>query len=343
MTDLQAIIERLKGQKVLVLGDMIADIYLLGSISRISREAPVLVLEQGEERVVPGGAANVVNNAATLGGQVYAAGFIGNDKAGQGLVEKLQMAGVNTEGLLPVENHVTLSKTRVIAGGRTTVSQQIVRIDNASKEPVSSEDEKRLLNYILGILKDMGGVVLSDYGDGTVSPMITEAVIAECKRLDIPTIVDSRYDIHRFVGVDYIKQNDAELSAAVGRKLNTEEAIYAAGRELAEKLSAKGTLVTRGEQGMTLIQSSGEIDNIPVSDHSEVFDVSGAGDTCVSVVILALAGGVSPLKAAILSNIASGIAVRKKGTATVSSAELTAKVAELYGSAGDKFQLASEH
>jgi len=316
------VIDKIQGSEVLIIGDMIADIYLEGTISRISREAPVLVLEQAAEKVVAGGAANVVNNAATLGGKVHAAGLLGEDNGAKGLTEILEGRGVDVAGFIKDANRDTISKTRVIAGGRTTVSQQIVRIDKESKEPMSSDHETELSKYLAKVLPKVKGVVLSDYGSGTITEKLKNQIFDYCHQNNIPTIVDSRYDILRFKTVDYIKQNDAELAAAVGRTLNNEEELMEAGKELLQKMEAKGVLITRGEQGMTLFMADGSVDNIPVSDKSEVFDVSGAGDTCVATVILALAAGVEPLTAATLSNFASGIAVRKMGTSTVSAKEL---------------------
>ena len=316
------VIDKIQGSEVLVIGDMIADIYLEGTISRISREAPVLVLEQAAEKVVAGGAANVVNNAATLGGNVHAAGLLGDDNGAKGLTEILTGRGVDVAGFIKDASRDTISKTRVIAGGRTTVSQQIVRIDKETKEPMSSEHEAAMSQYLAEVLPKVKGVVLSDYGSGTITEKLKKQIFDYCHQNNIPTIVDSRYDILLFKTVDYIKQNDAELANAVGRTLNNEEELIAAGKELLEKMEAKGALITRGEQGMTLFMADGSVENIPVSDKSEVFDVSGAGDTCVATVILALAAGVEPLTAATLSNIASGIAVRKMGTSTVSAQEL---------------------
>ncbi|ORU01026.1 ADP-heptose synthase / D-glycero-beta-D-manno-heptose 7-phosphate kinase [Anaerovibrio sp. JC8] len=316
------VIDQMQGSEVLIIGDMIADIYLEGTISRISREAPVLVLEQAAEKVVAGGAANVVNNTATLGGKVHAAGLLGNDSGARGLTEILEGRGVDVEGLVRDDERPTISKTRVIAGGRTTVSQQIVRIDKENKAPMKPEHETQLSRYLAAVLPKVKGVVLSDYGSGTITEQLKQQIFGYCHQHNIPTIVDSRYDILRFKTVDYIKQNDSELAAAVGRTLNNEEELMAAGRELLAKMEAKGVLITRGEEGMTLFRADGRVDNIPVSDKSEVFDVSGAGDTCVATVILALAAGVEPLAAATLSNIASGIAVRKMGTSTVSTREL---------------------
>ena len=316
------IIDKMQGSEILILGDMIADIYLEGTISRISREAPVLVLEQASEKVVAGGAANVVNNAATLGGVVHAAGLLGDDNGADGLEGILAARSVDTKGFIRDKDRPTISKTRVIAGGRTTVSQQVVRIDKESKAPMKPEYEAEIGKYLDEVLPRVKGVVLSDYGSGTITEGLKNQILGYSQKNGIPVIVDSRYDIWRFKSVDYIKQNDAELAAAVGRELDSEADLVAAGKELLSKMSAKGVLITRGEDGMTLFGADGSVNNIPVSDKSEVFDVSGAGDTCVATVMLALAAGVEPLAAATLSNIASGIAVRKMGTSTVSAQEL---------------------
>lgn len=311
----------MQGRDILVIGDMVADIYLDGRISRISREAPVLVLEQVGEKVVAGGAANVVNNIATLGGKVHAVGLVGADKSADGLREILAANGADVRGLIADDSRPTISKTRIIAGGRATVSQQIVRIDRESKAPMAPAIEAELRAYIKTILPTVEGVVISDYGSGTVTEGLQSLLIDYCRAHDIPSIVDSRYAVRRFCGIGYVKQNDAEIAAAMGRELVMTEDIVRAAEELRQELAAKGVLVTRGELGMVLVEH-GAVHEIPVSDKSEVFDVSGAGDTCVAAVILALAAGVAPATAARLSNIASGIAVRKLGTSTVSVREL---------------------
>lgn len=305
----------MQGRSILVIGDMVADIYLDGRISRISREAPVLVLEQAGEKVVAGGAANVVNNIATLGGKVHA----------DGLRVILAKNGADVSGLIADDSRPTISKTRIIAGGRATVSQQIVRIDRESKAPMAPAVEAELRAYIKSVLPTVEGVVISDYGSGTVTEGLQTLLIDYCRAHDIPSIVDSRYAVRRFHGIGYVKQNDAEIAAAMGRELVTTEDIIAAAEELRGELAAKGVLVTRGELGMVLVEH-GAVHEIPVSDKSEVFDVSGAGDTCVAAVILALAAGIAPATAARLSNIASGIAVRKLGTSTVSVRELAAAI-----------------
>ena len=319
-------IAQMSGTPVLIIGDMVADVYLDGAIARISREAPVLVLDQVEERVVAGGAANVVNNAATLGGTAYAAGVCGTDTSGDALLAVLAENAVRTEGFVRDAAHPTITKTRIIAGGRATVSQQIVRVDREWHTALAHETEEELLAQIRALLPRVRGVVLSDYGSGTVTERVRRTVIDAARAAEIPSIVDSRYDILSYEGIGYVKQNDAELAAALERTLLSEEEIHAAGHELRERLSANGVLITRGDKGMTLFLADGSASNIPVSDHSEIFDVSGAGDTCVAVMILGLAAGVDPLTAARFSNIASGIAVRKRGTATVAQEELQAAV-----------------
>ncbi len=321
-SDLVDIINQIQDKKILVIGDMVADVYLHGAISRISREAPVLVLEQAKETIVAGGAANVVHNIATLGGAVWAVGLLGHDQAGEGLAQILAEKGVHIDGLLSVNNRSTITKTRIIAGGAATVSQQIVRIDKETKLPISPAVEAKLMNSLASILKVVDGVVISDYGSGTLTDSITKQILYNCKKCNIPCMVDSRYNILGFTGVDYVKQNDAEASANVGFEIETEDSLLKAGAILLEKMQSKGILITHGDKGMTLFESNGAVHNIPVSNRSEVFDVSGAGDTCVAAMILALAAGVEPALAAEISNIASGIAVRKLGTATVSVTEL---------------------
>ena len=315
---------------ILIIGDMVADVYLKGNISRVSREAPVLVLEHAGEKVVPGGAANVVHNVETLGGQAFAVGLIGNDKAGSGLRDILNDKNVETTGLIIEENRPTITKTRIIAGGSATVSQQIVRIYQEMKSPILSQTEKNLINLLNQVIDKIDAVVLSDYGSGMLSDKIRNFIIKSCQEKNIKTIVDSRYDILKFEGVSFVKQNEAEAAKAVGFELTNEDAVVTSGKILLEKLQAEGIIISRGEQGMSLIQDNGEIHNIPVVDKSEVFDVSGAGDTAVAAFILAIASGARPVEATKIANFAAGIAVRKVGTATVSNEELNEVLGEYY-------------
>ena len=322
MQKLSSFIQKMLERKILVIGDMVADVYLNGRIGRISREAPVLILDDIEEKIVAGGAANVVANVATLGGEVYAVGVIGDDKYADGLCDVLNYYDVHTEGLVKDKERLTASKTRVIAGGRATVSQQIVRIDRESKEPISKKIEAELISKIDKILPKVEGIVLSDYGSGTITEGVKKWLIRYAANKKIPSIVDSRYDIGRFEGVGYIKHNDTELAHFIGHELKDMASLIDAGAEIMRKLNANGALITRGEKGMSLFERGGAVHHIPVSDKSEVFDVSGAGDTCVAAFILALTAGINPVIAARISNVAAGVAVRKLGTSTVNFEEL---------------------
>ena len=312
----------MQGRKILVIGDMVADVYLNGQIGRISREAPVLILQQVDEKIVPGGAANVVANTATLGGEVFAVGVLGDDNYAAKLRELLETYGVHIEGLVTDDSRPTISKVRVIAGGRATVSQQVVRIDNESKEPLAKKIETQLIAKLDAVLPQVEGIVLSDYGSGTITENVKKWLINYAQKNKIPSIVDSRYDIGRFGGVGYVKQSDNELAAFVGREIDSMGALIESGSELLKKTNASAVLITRGEKGMSLFERSGAVHHIPVTDKSEVFDVSGAGDTCVAAFILALTGKLNPINAARISNYAAGIAVRKLGTSTVSFEEL---------------------
>lgn len=318
----------MQGQKIMVIGDMVADVYLEGEISRISREAPVLILEHSIENVVPGGAANAVHNAATLKGNIYAVGVVGNDFAGQELSRVLQSKEVNTEGLLLDSSRPTITKTRIMAGGQATVRQQIVRIDKEKKEKLSSEVEQAVKSYIDHYIKDMNGVVLSDYGSCTVTPSMIKSIITTCRENNIPCMVDSRYNIMNFNGVTVVKQNESEAAAAVGYEIASQDTLLSAGKTILERLDAEAVLISRGPDGMSLFEKSGKITHIPVTNKSEVYDVTGAGDTVVATMILALAAGASFENAARLSNFAAGIVVKKPGTATTNPAELYEAIGE---------------
>ena len=322
MQELISITNQMHEKKILVIGDIVADVYVDGRISRISREAPVLILEKAGEKVVAGGAANVVANAATLGAEVYAIGIIGDDNHAESLRNIFKELDVHIEGLVRDKSRPTISKTRIIAGGRATVSQQIVRIDSESKEPLSKKVEAELLAKIDKILPKVDGIIMSDYGSGTITSNVRKLITRYAGKKKIPNIVDSRYNIGDFEGVDYVKQNDLELGNFVGYPLNDVTDLIGAGTKLLTKLNVDGVLITRGEMGMSLFERNGATHHIPVSDMSEVYDVSGAGDTCVAAFLLALTTGAVPAVAARIANYAAGIAVRKLGTSTVSATEL---------------------
>ncbi|QDR82048.1 bifunctional heptose 7-phosphate kinase/heptose 1-phosphate adenyltransferase [Sporomusa termitida] len=320
------LVDELQNKKIMIIGDMVADIYLEGRISRISREAPVLILEHAGETVVPGGAANAVHNAATLGGTVFAVGVIGADNAGVQLTQVLNSKGVNTGGFITDAGRPTITKTRVMAGGQATVRQQIVRIDRECKQALTPAVEEGLLHYIANHVREMDAVVISDYG--SVPPAIREAVIAACNQAGIPSMVDSRYGVMAYSGIRIVKQNESEAASALGLDLREPEALMQAGRTMLDRLQAEAVLITQGPDGMTLFERSGPVSHIAVSNKSEVYDVTGAGDTVVVTMMLALAAGAAYYDAACLANLAAGVVVRKPGTATATPAELKQAIGE---------------
>lgn len=311
------------GRKVLVVGDIIADVYLNGSISRISREAPVLVLEETGRKIVAGGAANVVSNLAALGAEVYVVGVVGDDFYAEELKNMLRERNIHVEGIVTDKTRPTISKTRVIAGGRATVSQQIVRIDNEYKDPLSKKMEAALIAKLDKILPNVEGIVLSDHCSNAVTGDIKKLVINHASKHKMPTIVDSLFRIGDFTGVAFAKQNDVQLAKFVEAPITDMTSLINAGSELLKRLNASGLIITRGELGMSLFERGGAVHHIPVAHRSEVFDVSGAGDTCVATFILAVTSGFTPVVSARIANYAAGVAVRKFGTSIVSSGELT--------------------
>ncbi len=325
---LQAWVEKFAAQQVVVFGDLLADIYLDGQIARISREAPVFVLEQEKELMVPGGAANTVNNVAALGGRAFALGVIGEDRVGDDLLALLTQKAIDVAGVVRDRERPTISKTRITAGGEATVRQQVVRIDREKKAPLSPAVEGELLEAVATSLPHKAALIISDYGSNSVSKAARQAALEFCRKHKLPCIVDSRYDILEFKGVTLVKQNTAETAAAVGYQLDCQAAVERAGCDLLEKLQAQAVLITRGPEGMSLFLQDGAVHHIPVTNRSEVFDVTGAGDTVVATLALALAAGAPLLEAAIIANYAAGIVVRKLGTATTNPAELKKAIAE---------------
>lgn len=326
------LIDKLKNRNIMVIGDMVADVYWEGKISRISREAPVLILEHASEKVVPGGAANAVYNTASLGGSVYAVGVVGQDFAGEQLGNMLHNKGVHVDGLVLATQRPTITKTRIMAGGNATVRQQVVRIDKQDNSPLPLAVEQELLAYLAAHIDKMDAVVMSDYGNQTISPQIISFVTAQCRHKGIPCIVDSRYHIMSYRGVGIVKQNEFEALSAVAFPHTqgdiTDEAVIDAGKTILDALSAEAVLITRGPDGMTLVEKGNVVTHIPVTNISEVYDVTGAGDTVVAAMTLALAAGASYVDAARLANFTAGVVVRKPGTAVVAPEELKKAIEE---------------
>ena len=324
------LVKEFQDKRIMIVGDLVADVYLEGRISRISREAPVLVLEHARETVVPGGAANAVHNAATLGGETYAVGILGDDSAGRELARVLESKTVCTKGLITDVQRPTITKTRIMAGGQATVRQQVVRIDRQSSEPLAAVSEAALMAFVEEHIPRMDCVIISDYGAGTVSSAVLKRILEICRQHGIRSLVDSRYNILEYRGVSVVKQNESEAAAALEIREMNEENLLRAGRLLVERLEAEVVLITRGPEGMSLFDRQGSVVHIPVTNVSEVYGVTGAGDTVVVTMALALAAGASYERAARLANFAAGVVVRKPGTATTTPQELITAIGDYH-------------
>ncbi len=320
MRSYHAIIRRFSRVRIGVIGDMVADIYVLGRPARLSREAPVVITEYESETLIPGSGANAVNNIASLGARVYAVGLLGDDRAGAALRGKLDDAGVDTGGLLGLPGRITPTKTRFLVGDRHTQKQQVLRLDREVEGELSPGSQRKLVDYIDGIGPQLDAWLVSDYG----YDLMTAALIRKVKQLaqTTPVIVDSRYRLGSFKGVTVVTPNEGEAEAASGASIRGEDDAKAAGRRLLSRLGCQAVLLTRGNEGMMLLQQDGRVTRIPIHGETEIVDVTGAGDTVASVFALALGAGASMVQAARLANYGAGVVVMKSGAATLSREEL---------------------
>ncbi|OGK99000.1 MAG: hypothetical protein A3E31_07800 [Candidatus Rokubacteria bacterium RIFCSPHIGHO2_12_FULL_73_22] len=310
------------GRTVVVVGDVIADEYLFGKPARISREAPVLILRFTEREALLGGAANAAHNVAALGGRVVPIGVLGRDPAGDELVALFHARGIATDGLVAETGRTTTVKTRIMAGGYQATRQQVVRLDREPSGELQPMTEDALLSRLTALGARADAFLVSDYGYGTVTPRVFERVRALARRSGAIVTVDSRYQLPRFTGVTAATPNEAELAQLTGLDVDDERTVEKAGRQLLERLDARLLLVTRGSRGMALLERDGATTFVPIHGTDEIADVTGAGDTVISAFTLGLAAGASPLAAASLANVAGGIVVMKRGTATVTATEL---------------------
>jgi len=323
------IIKRFENTTVLVVGDLIADVYIVGNTSRISREAPVLILEFDSERVFLGGAGNAANNVRSCGARTFLGGVVGTDTQGDAVCAELDRQGISSDAILRVSGVNTSIKTRILAGGRHTTRQQIVRVDKCPSLDIDEEARSGLLGRIEKAAQNADAIIVSDYGHGLASDRVFRALSRIANERDIPITVDTRYDIRRFSGVTAQTPNETEIEELLGVPLQTDEAkLIEEGVELRERLSLQALLITRGSKGMMLIDENGH-QAIPIFGSDEVADVTGAGDTVAAIFTLSLACGASFSEAAYLANIAGGLVVMKRGTATVSARELLEAVSTL--------------
>jgi len=315
------LVDGFAGQRVLLLVDLVADRFIVGSPKRISREAPVLILRYEGETTSPGGGANTAANVAALGGDPIPVGLVGDDANGAALLEALSSRGVATETIRIASGYATPTKSRIVAGGRHAIKQQIVRLDVEPTQGPREEDLEFLAQALVRQAPSARVAVASDYGYGAVTPALA-ARLRGALPAGALLLCDSRYRLTEFLQVDGATPNEEEAEAALGRPLGeTTDELARSAHWLRERLAARFLLITRGSRGMALAQSEG-LTEIPVHGADQVADVTGAGDTVIGTFALALAAGASPLEAALLANYAGGVVVLKMGTATLTAEEL---------------------
>lgn len=313
-------IQSLSGGRVIVIGDLLIDELLEGKPERISREAPVLILEHVDTELIPGGAANTAHNISALGGICHAIGVCGNDEYANKLAAVLEGCGI-THALVKDPTRPTTVKTRIVSKSHSLM-QQLLRLDRISHEPLSKEIENQLVTKLRNATTGYKAIVLSDYRAGVISESVIQACRDEAKKTDILVIVDAQGDFSRFKDVTLMTPNQPDTEKAVGYSLNNREDLRRAGDEILKETNATSLLVTRGPHGMALFQKGKEMVEIPVFNRSDVFDVTGAGDTVVATMALALVSGSTYVEAMALGNLAAGIVVRKSGTAVTSQKEM---------------------
>ncbi len=324
---LRGIVDRFAGRTVAVVGDLIVDEYLFGRPSRISREAPVLILRFTERELSLGGAANAVHNVHALGARVIPIGVVGRDAAGTELLALFDASGIPIDGVVVEPGRRTPVKTRIMAGGYQATRQQVVRVDREPTGEPQPTTEDAIVERLAALAPRVDAVIISDYGYGTVTTRVLEHLRAVARRAGAIVTVDSRYELPRFTGLTAATPNEAELEALVGTPVDDERSVEKAGRQLLERLDARLLLITRGSRGMALLEREGGSTFMPIHGTDEIADVTGAGDTVISVFTVALAAGATPAEAATLANVAGGLVVMKRGTATVSAAELAQALA----------------
>ncbi len=322
-TRLKRLVQGFGGRTILVVGDIMLDRYIWGKVERISPEAPIPVVHVQRESDLAGGAANVANNIRALGGQVLMAGVIGQDGQGKEIVRLLRHERVDTKLIMQDDGRPTISKTRVIAH-----SQQVVRIDHENPRPINADLEEALLKKIKTIIPKVDAIILSDYNKGLLTPLLCAEVIALAKKYHKIITGDPKPDnIGNFKGLTLISPNQTETEKASRIKIVDQRSLRAAGQRLLEQLDCEAILVTRGEEGMALFEKQAGFSDIHTVAQ-EVYDVSGAGDTVISTLTLALAGGANFKEAAVAANCAAGITVGEIGVATTNQKELTQRIGE---------------
>jgi len=315
--------EQFAKKRIVIIGDLVADQFLHGTITRVSREAPVFILRHNETETLPGSAANAAVNVAALGGDAILVGLIGDDPNGNALFEKLSQSKVECRFVVSDKNFQTTTKVRVLAGQHFAPRQQVIRIDYENAREISSETIEKLKKNLFSAAVKADAIIISDYDYGVASPQIIQAAREISAARKIPLLVDSRFNLKNFAGATSATPNQDEVEQILGKNFTLDDCV-----KLRETLKLESLLITRGNDGMLLIEKN----KLPVEFEAigarEPIDVTGAGDTVIAAYALGLASGLSFSEASKIANHAGGIVVMKKGTASVNSAELLESLAK---------------
>lgn len=313
-------INRMSGGRVIVLGDLLIDELLEGRPERISREAPVLILEHVNTELILGGAANTAGNLAALGGICHAVGVCGRDEYARKLARLFEKAGIN-HALVEDPSRPTTVKTRILSSAHA-LRQQLLRMDRISHERISAEVAGSVVDRLRAIAPKYDAVILSDYKSGLITSELVSGCLDVAREHDLQLVVDAQNDFGRFKNATLITPNQPDTEAAVGFKITSRETLERAGKQMLEVSGAKAMLITRGAEGMVLFREKEQPFELPAFNRSEVFDVTGAGDTVVATMTLAIVTGSSYIEAMALGNLAAGIVVKKSGTAVTNQKEM---------------------
>src|SRR6266481_2096668 len=320
---LRKIVESFPKLTVTVLADLVADEFVFGEISRVSREAPVLILKHRDRKIVPGGGANAIYNLADLGVNVLPVGVVGDDEPGRLLLRAFRQKHIPISGIMKIKGRSTVTKTRILAGQTHSSRQQVVRVDREPENGLDAHIKRELILAANGYAKAADALLVSDYGYGAATPEILNAVRAKSNLNGIAVTLDSRYRMLEYSGITAATPNEPEVEEALNVKIGTDtERLYAAGKSILQKMKMDSLIITRGRHGMVSFERGNKPVEIPIHGTDDVADVTGAGDTVIATFTAALAAGADPEDAARLANCAGGIVVMKRGTATVSADEL---------------------
>ena len=318
---LLVIVKAFPGRKILVIGDIVADEYIFGITSRISREAPVAILRYDSTVIQPGCAANAINNIHSLSGHVIPIGVVGEDETGKKLLAVMGKGEIVSDTILVEAGLTTPVKTRIMAGGHNTTKQQMIRIDRDNRGNLPKKVEKRLAAIFIKSAKVADAIIISDYGLGTITPYIRRAINNFAKGSKTPVIVDSRYDMLKYKNITAATPNTEEMEWATGVILSDKN-IVETGKKVLTKLNSKALLITRGKDGMLLLQKGKKEFKLGICGKDEVADVTGAGDTVISTFTMSLAAGATMEEATRIANYAGSVVVMKSGTATANMDEI---------------------